>query len=227
MDAKQACDAMLDSIGLADRESVSRRSKSRVGKAEAAALPSTSRGCRLTIPLPVEAATSATDRAGPALMPESAMASSSIRSDGGAIRGSAAARTTVTDTESVTQLRTTVQTLVDQMAWFMDQMTYSGDTESDYADDAPAQGPAPATAPDIEEGEIVEALNNLEHSFAGAAELAPDIDVQLASIINNILKTRLSDEKARVDGEICEASKLSEFSAHTGQLRDLGKVFPS
>ena len=72
--------------------------------------------------------------------------------------------------------------------WFMDQMTYLRDTDSEYADDAPAPGPAPA---EIEEGDIVDALNNLEHSFASAAELAPDIDEQLASIIINILKARM------------------------------------
>ena len=46
-DAKQACNAMLESIAT-DFESVS-RNKSRVDTAEAAALPGTSRGCYDTV----------------------------------------------------------------------------------------------------------------------------------------------------------------------------------
>ena len=70
----------------------------------------------------------------------------------------------------------------------------------------------------IEEGEIVEALNDIGNAYADIANLGTEVDAQLATIVNNILTSRMTDEKLlkEEDGEIHSACQLRQIGDYAG-----------
>ena len=97
------------------------------------------------------------------------------------------------DSEATTlsSLKSTVKTLTDQMAWFIGKLNQPEDEQAEI------DQPEETAGSEMEEGEVSDALKVLEHSYADMPSLGPAIDAQLATIVNNILKSRLTDEKWR------------------------------
>ena len=63
---------------------------------------------------------------------------------------------------------------------------------------------------EAEEGEIVDALTELGNAYADIANLGNGLDRQLATIVNNILNSRMTDERLiqGKDGEVYSACQL-------------------
>ena len=98
------------------------------------------------------------------------------------------------DTQTLSSLQATVKLLSDQMAWFVDRLKEpEAELDSLVFDGAPDCAQPEA----VEEGEIVEALNDLGNAYADIANLGAEVDGQLATIVNNILTSRMTDEKLR------------------------------
>ena len=97
------------------------------------------------------------------------------------------------DTQTLSSLQATVKLLSDQMAWFVERLKEpEAELDSVVFDGAPD-----CAQPEGEEGEIVEALNDLGNAYADIANLGAEVDGQLATIVNNILTSRMTDEKLR------------------------------
>ena len=100
------------------------------------------------------------------------------------------------DTQTLSSLQATVKLLSDQMAWFVDRLKEpEAELDSVVFDGAPDCAQPEDEA--VEEGEIVEALNDLGNAYADIANLGTEVDGQLATIVNNILTSRMTDEKLR------------------------------
>ena len=94
------------------------------------------------------------------------------------------------DTQTLSSLQATVKLLSDQMAWFVDRLK-----EPEAELDSVVFDGAPDCAQP--EGEAVEALNDLGNAYADIANLGTKVDGQLATIVNNILTSRMTDEKRK------------------------------
>ena len=96
-----------------------------------------------------------------------------------------------------------MQTLVEQMAWFMSKVDEC-EPQPEIADPVEPDEAAPSTAPDNgtqvglglgdEEGKIADTLAELEKFYAVNESMAADVDEQLAAIVANLLGTQLSDK---------------------------------
>ena len=104
------------------------------------------------------------------------------------------------------QLQSTVEALANQMAWFVEKMSQAeeaydeaGQQEVDEASvglNMDSEAPLMDTIP--EEGEApVDTLTGLEHFYNVADTVGADVDQQLATIINNLAKNHLPDEKLK------------------------------
>ena len=97
------------------------------------------------------------------------------------------------------QLQSTVEALANQMAWFIEKMTQAGEaydevdevsvglntvSEVPMTDAIPEWGKAPG-----------DTLTSLEHFYNVVDTVGSDVDQQLATIVNNLTKNRLPEEK--------------------------------
>ncbi len=100
------------------------------------------------------------------------------------------------DSESLSSLQATVKLLSDQMAWFVDRLNEpEAELDNNSAVRDGAQG---CVQPELaEEGEIVDALAEIGNAYADIANLGTEVDGQLATIVNNILTSRMTDEKVK------------------------------
>ena len=96
------------------------------------------------------------------------------------------------DSESLLSLQATVKLLSDQMAWFVDRLNEpEAELDNNSAVRDGAQG---CVQPELaEEGEIVDALADIGNAYADIANLGTEVDGQLATIVNNILTSRMTD----------------------------------
>ena len=147
------------------------------------------------------------------------------------------------------QLQSTVEALANQMAWFVEKMTQaeeaydeSGQQEVDEASVVLSTHSAPMTDTSPEGGEApaLDTLTGLERFYNVADTVGADVDQQLATIVTNLAKNRLPEEKlkeklatyvrpgncealtvTRVNGEIWEklsaATKSRDLKAQRGQ----------
>ena len=100
------------------------------------------------------------------------------------------------DSESLSSLQATVKLLSDQMAWFVDRLN-EPEAELDN-NSAVRDGAHGCVQPELaEEGEIVDALAEIGNAYADIANLGTEVDGQLATIVNNILTSRMTDEKVK------------------------------
>ena len=143
------------------------------------------------------------------------------------------------------QLQSTVEALANQMAWFVEKMTQaedaydeSGQQEVDEASVVLSTHSAPMTDTSPEGGRST----SLGHPYGSrtfynvADTVGADVDQQLATIVTNLAKNRLPEEKlkeklatyvrpgncealtvTRVNGEISAATKSRDLKAQRGQ----------
>ena len=96
---------------------------------------------------------------------------------------------------SGSSLQATVKLLSDQMAWFVDKLK---EPESEL--DSSSVGCVNNGAPDCvkpEEGGTVDALTEVGNANEDIANLGNEVEGQLATIVNNILSSRITDDKRR------------------------------
>ena len=108
---------------------------------------------------------------------------------------------------SVQELSSTVQALASQMAWFVDQLTGETTTYEQRELDTPqSQTQNVSSAMDVQlatppgpssEETVSDTLTGLEQFYDVGDNLAIDVDGQLSNIVNNLTKTRLSDDKLK------------------------------
>ena len=125
--------------------------------------------------------------------------------------GTASTEATSEPTVDLQQLQSTVSVLAEQMSWFMDKLrepeeqidTVPIDTTTDLplaiGDDSDEAQPladgTSDTAPSVEQA--VDPLSALEKFYGAADNTGPDIDPQLARIVENFVKVRLTDDKLK------------------------------
>ena len=95
------------------------------------------------------------------------------------------------DSQTLSNLQASVKLLSDQMAWFVDKLK---EPEAEL-DSGVIDGSLECSQP--EEGEIVEALTELGNAYADITNLGNEVDGQLATIVNNILNSRMTDDKLK------------------------------
>ena len=104
------------------------------------------------------------------------------------------------DSQTLSGLQASVKLLADQMAWFVDKLTEpEAETELDTIGTSVVRDGAPDCVQSeiVEEGEIVDALNELGNAYADITNLGTEVDGQVATIVNNILTSRMTDEKVK------------------------------
>ena len=128
------------------------------------------------------------------------------------------------------QLQSTVEALANQMAWFVEKMTQAEEAydESDQqeVDEASAglntvsDAPMTDTTPEGGGGKTqVDTLTGLEHFYNVVDTVGSDVDQQLATIVNNLTKYRLAEEKLKeklvsyVRPGSCEGLTVTSFMA--------------
>ena len=126
--------------------------------------------------------------------------------------GTASTEATSVVTVDLLQLQSTVTVLAEQMSWFMDKLrepegqsdTVPIDTTTDLplaigddsSDEAqPLADGASDTAPSVEQA--ADPLSALEKFYGAADTTGPDIDPQMARIVENFVKVRLTEDKLK------------------------------
>ena len=125
--------------------------------------------------------------------------------------GTPSTEATSEPTVDLLQLQSTVSVLAEQMSWFMDKLrepeehidTVPIDTTTDLplaigddSDEAqPLADETSDTAPSVEQA--ADPLSALEKFYGVSDSTGPDIDPQLARIVENFVKVRLTDDKLK------------------------------
>ena len=104
------------------------------------------------------------------------------------------------------QLQSTVEALANQMAWFVEKMTQAEEAYDEAAqqvDEASiginmdSEAPLTDAIPEAGDEAPLDTLTGLEHFYNVADTVGADVDQQLATIINNLAKNHLPDEKLK------------------------------